>query len=403
MACESSSFLLRFDSRGHLDSTFGSNGVFVIHVPDPPTSSTMVDVYDVLVQKNGSFLMMATVRNYHALEPYLAIIRVTPHGQFDVTFDGDGAFIYYDPAVDHYGCALAVQPSGRIIAMGSEGPYNNLASFLLGITANGAIDTGFGSAGKTVLPESSCSLLTLPTNGIVTAGFANANLVVRMFDPDGTVNPFFANGWMAASDSLGSPNALHLQSNGKIVLTSSINNQTFVARLKLLFEDVNYFHWAQPWIERLYASGITGGAQPTRLCIAPRSLSHAPRWPSSCFAASMVLRTPRHRLVAAPASPTDVPVSHPSAAWIKQLAAEGITSGCGGGNYCPNNPVSRTQMAFFLLRSKYDPSYTPPPVGASTGFADVPVDSPAAPRSSNSSPRGLPLVVGEATTVPPTL
>jgi hypothetical protein len=75
----------------------------------------------------------------------------------------------------------------------------------------------------------------------------------------------------------------------------------------------------------------------------------------------------------------DVPVTHPNAAWIKQLAAEGITAGCGGGNYCPNDPVSRTQMAIFLLRSKYGSSYTPPPVGAGTGFADVPINSPAAP------------------------
>jgi len=29
-------------------------------------------------------------------------------------------------------------------------------------------------------------------------------------------------------------------------------------------------------------------------------------------------------------------------------------------------------MAVFLLRSKYTSSYTPPPVGTSTGFEDVP-------------------------------
>jgi hypothetical protein len=34
--------------------------------------------------------------------------------------------------------------------------------------------------------------------------------------------------------------------------------------------------------------------------------------------------------------------------WIEQLAAEAITGGCGGGNYCPLNPVRRDQMAAFL-------------------------------------------------------
>ncbi|NJC97232.1 MAG: hypothetical protein FIB03_13015, partial [Anaerolineae bacterium] len=67
----------------------------------------------------------------------------------------------------------------------------------------------------------------------------------------------------------------------------------------------------------------------------------------------------------------DVPTTYWAAPWIKQLAAEGITGGCGGGNFCPDTPVTRAQMAVFLLKSKHGVSYTPP---AATGvFADVPV------------------------------
>jgi hypothetical protein len=47
----------------------------------------------------------------------------------------------------------------------------------------------------------------------------------------------------------------------------------------------------------------------------------------------------------------DVPTSHWAAAWIKQLAAEGITGGCGGGNYCPEAAVNRAQMAVFLVKT----------------------------------------------------
>ena len=36
---------------------------------------------------------------------------------------------------------------------------------------------------------------------------------------------------------------------------------------------------------------------------------------------------------------------------INALAAAGITTGCGGGNYCPADPVSREQMAAFLHRA----------------------------------------------------
>lgn len=36
---------------------------------------------------------------------------------------------------------------------------------------------------------------------------------------------------------------------------------------------------------------------------------------------------------------------------IKALAFSGITGGCGGGSYCPNDPVTRGQMAVFLAKA----------------------------------------------------
>jgi S-layer homology domain len=47
----------------------------------------------------------------------------------------------------------------------------------------------------------------------------------------------------------------------------------------------------------------------------------------------------------------DVSTSHPFFQFIEALAASGITGGCGGGNYCPDNPVTRGQMAVFLAKA----------------------------------------------------
>ena len=47
----------------------------------------------------------------------------------------------------------------------------------------------------------------------------------------------------------------------------------------------------------------------------------------------------------------DVPDTHDFCPWIQQLANDQITLGCGGGNYCPDSPVTRAQMAFFLERA----------------------------------------------------
>ncbi len=57
--------------------------------------------------------------------------------------------------------------------------------------------------------------------------------------------------------------------------------------------------------------------------------------------------------------------------YIGGLVANGLTVGCGGPNYCPLNPVTRQQMAVFLLRGKYGLCYTPPPC-TGTVFTDVP-------------------------------
>ncbi|HYX20245.1 MAG TPA: S-layer homology domain-containing protein [Thermoanaerobaculia bacterium] len=56
----------------------------------------------------------------------------------------------------------------------------------------------------------------------------------------------------------------------------------------------------------------------------------------------------------------DVPCSSNFAPWIEAMANEGITGGCGGGNFCPTNPVRRDQMAVFLLKGEHGSSYVPP-------------------------------------------
>src|SRR5690606_8678928 len=57
---------------------------------------------------------------------------------------------------------------------------------------------------------------------------------------------------------------------------------------------------------------------------------------------------------------TDVPRSHPFYKVVETMLHRGVTSGCGSGNYCPGNTVSRAQMAPVLLRALEGPEYTPP-------------------------------------------
>jgi hypothetical protein len=95
---------------------------------------------------------------------------------------------------------------------------------------------------------------------------------------------------------------------------------------------------------------------------------------------------------------TDVPANHWAAAWIETLAADGITSGCGGGNYCPDSIVTLAQMAVFLLRARHGANFQPPP--ATGVFSDVPLNYWAAPWIEQLASEGITSGCGTGTYCP---
>ena len=64
---------------------------------------------------------------------------------------------------------------------------------------------------------------------------------------------------------------------------------------------------------------------------------------------------------------TDVPTSDGAYRFVENLLHNGITSGCGGGNYCPASDVSRWQMAVFLATAMVGPTGTVPTSGTVPG------------------------------------
>jgi hypothetical protein len=85
---------------------------------------------------------------------------------------------------------------------------------------------------------------------------------------------------------------------------------------------------------------------------------------------------------------TDVPTTAFAADWIEQVHQEGIATGCAVGQYCPRSPVSRAEMAVLLLKSELGSGYTPPPATGSV-FTDVPADAFAAAWIEDLSNRGI--------------
>ena len=71
----------------------------------------------------------------------------------------------------------------------------------------------------------------------------------------------------------------------------------------------------------------------------------------------------------------DVPPANVFYNFIDRMAVLGITVGCGNGNYCPGSPVLHQEMAAFIMRARGE--FNPPPP-TQQRFNDVPISGPNA-------------------------
>ena len=110
-----------------------------------------------------------------------------------------------------------------------------------------------------------------------------------------------------------------------------------------LFDDVPAGSPFCPFVEELARRGVVSGCGGRNFC--PSAAVTREQMPV------FVLRTLDPALNP-PACGTpvfaDVPASSPFCRWIEELVRRHVVAGCGGGNYCPTDPVTREQMAVFI-------------------------------------------------------
>lgn len=117
-----------------------------------------------------------------------------------------------------------------------------------------------------------------------------------------------------------------------------------------IFVDVSITFWAADWIEQFYQDGITNGCN-------TGPLMYCPEQPLTRAELAVLLLGAKHGSGYAPPPATgifaDVPTTYWAAAWIEELYNEGITMGCSETPllYCPDDTVTRAQMAAFLVRT----------------------------------------------------
>jgi uncharacterized delta-60 repeat protein len=187
---------------GHLDRTFGANGIFTLSLANSQANA-------VALQSDGKIVVAGQLGNKSGL------IRLNTTGSLDNTFGSGGVVV-----VNHFGgdinqviVGMAIQSDGKIVAAATGVPQGGqVARF----NTNGTLDTTFGSNGIATL-SLNAALLVLQTDGkiIVTGGGA----VMARLNTNGQPDTTFGTGGVAALADFGS-SSIALQSDGKILIGS---------------------------------------------------------------------------------------------------------------------------------------------------------------------------------------
>lgn len=237
--------LVRYDTSGNLDSTFGIGGKVVTAVGPGDDR-----IHDLTLLPDGRILVMGSVvdgTSHYSL--FLA--QYQANGQLDTTFGTAGtgiSIISASPSLSLGGYGLALQPDGRILVAGLVDPLGGASVSsqadlaVVRLTSNGTLDTSFGGSGIVTLNRGNLDMargIALQGDGSVVVGGvsrstsgANDSLVAR-FLPDGSLDPSFGNGGVTVSSfSSGLHdefNGLALQSDGSIV---AVGEATVVTTVK---------------------------------------------------------------------------------------------------------------------------------------------------------------------------
>lgn len=141
------------------------------------------------------------------------------------------------------------------------------------------------------------------------------------------------------------PNSSTTRGQMAVFIIRGLIGENFPFPVEPFFIDVPSSHPFFRYIQKMRELGITSGCSSNEYC--PDAT--VTRGQMAVF----IIRSLFGNRIPTPAAPAFVDVSpaHPFFAFIERLREMGITTGCSAVEYCPDSPVTRGQMAVFLIRA----------------------------------------------------
>jgi uncharacterized delta-60 repeat protein len=185
--------LTRYGPGGGLDSSFGAGGKVATNF-----TGRFDAAFDVAVRAADGKIV--AVGRAAGVGGRFAVARYTSNGSLDPTFGGEGKVTTNFSAGDDFAFGVAVQPDGKIVAIGRAGGLGGRFAAAR-YRDNGSLDPGFGGDGKTTTNftrgDDRADLLAVQADGrIVAAGTAgysggNARFALVRYRADGRLDPSF--------------------------------------------------------------------------------------------------------------------------------------------------------------------------------------------------------------------
>jgi uncharacterized delta-60 repeat protein len=243
--------LVRYNSNGTLDTSFGNGGIVTTVFPQGSYA------FDVALQPDGKIIAAGTV--FVDFDPGesnntdFALARYNSNGTPDATFGGGDGQVSTDfVGFEDDAFSVLIQSDGKIIAVGSANdPVTNYDFAAARYLSDGTIDTSFGVSGRVRTDFGDQNFdrarsAALQSDGkIVAAGFAISqgggvqNFAVARYTSSGVLDTRFSGDGKAQIDfgtCCQSATKVLVQSNGKIITVGGANGESgdddfFLARL----------------------------------------------------------------------------------------------------------------------------------------------------------------------------
>ena len=134
--------LIRYNSDGSLDTTFGSTGIVSTVI-----GTNYEAAQSVTVQSDGKILVAGYSKNTAGNDDF-ALVRYNNNGSLDNTFSGDGKVTTAIGTGSDIGYSVAVQADGKILLTGYSINGSNSDFALVRYNSDGSLDTTFSNDGK---------------------------------------------------------------------------------------------------------------------------------------------------------------------------------------------------------------------------------------------------------------